>query len=69
MVDFVKLLTGVLKQMKEPYGIGINSLNHIYVNDSGNDRVLVFDEQGSLISKWDQKGSDEGAFDSMGFGG
>lgn len=55
--------------MKEPYGIGINSLNHIYVSDSGNDRVLVFDEQGRLISKWDQQGSDEGAFDTMGFGG
>lgn len=55
--------------MKEPYGIGINSMNHIYVSDSGNDRVLVFDQQGRLISKWDQKGSEKGAFDTMGFGG
>ena len=55
--------------MKDPYGIAINSAGRIYVTDAGNSRVLVFDGEGKLLSKWDAQGSGEGQFHSMGFGG
>jgi len=55
--------------MKDPYGVAINSLGHIYVSDMGNDRVLIFDENGMLLDKWDKQGREGGAFNSMGFGG
>ena len=56
-------------RMKDPYGVAVNSQGHIYVSDMGNDRVLILDENGALIGKWDKKGSLEGEFNSMGFGG
>jgi len=52
-----------------PYGIALDSSGRIYVNDAGNSRVLVFDEAGTLLTKWDQQGSSEGEFKSLGFGG
>ena len=55
--------------MKDPYGVAVNSLGHIYVTDSGNNRVLIFDAEGNLVGKWDKEGSEDGAFKSMGFGG
>lgn len=55
--------------MKDPYGVAINSLGHIYVSDMGNSRILIFDAMGNLIDKWDLQGSGDGAFQSMGFGG
>ncbi len=55
--------------MKDPYGIAINSFGHIYVSDAGNDRVLIFDEKGTLLGKWDNHGSGEGEFKTLGFGG
>ncbi len=55
--------------MKDPYGVAINSLGHIYVSDMGNDRVLILDEKGTLLGKWDKQGNFEGEFNSMGFGG
>lgn len=55
--------------MKDPYGVAINSQGHIYVSDMGNDRVLIFDAAGKRIGTWDKKGSGEGEFNSMGFGG
>ena len=55
--------------MKDPYGVAINSLGHIYVSDAGNNRVLIFDAQSNLLAKWDKEGSGEGEFKTMGFGG
>ncbi len=55
--------------MKNPYGVDINSLGHIYVSDSGKNRVLIFDSMGTLIAKWDKQGSGEGEFNTKGFGG
>lgn len=55
--------------MKDPYGVAVNSEGNIYVSDMGNDRVLIFDAAGKLVDKWDKKGSGEGEFNSMGFGG
>lgn len=55
--------------MKDPYGVAVNSLGNIYVSDAGKDRVLIFDVDGNLLAKWDKKGSGEGEFNTMGFGG
>lgn len=55
--------------MNDPYGVAVNSLGQIYVSDMGKDRVLIFDAAGNLLAKWDKKGSGEGEFKSMGFGG
>ena len=55
--------------LKDPYGVAINSLGHIYVSDMGNDRVLVMDSNGTLLDKWDDQGDGEGEFKTMGFGG
>lgn len=55
--------------MKDPYGVAVNSLGHIYISDAGKDRVLIFDADGNLLAKWDKKGSGEGEFKTLGFGG
>ena len=55
--------------MKDPYGVAVNSQGNIYVSDMGNDRVLIFDAAGKRVDTWDKKGSGEGEFNSMGFGG
>ena len=37
--------------------------NGIYVTDTGNDRVMKFSNNFSLITKWDTKGTGDGQFD------
>ena len=39
-------------QLKEPYGITIDSKGDIYVADSGNNRVQKFDAFGNFITTW-----------------
>lgn len=36
--------------------------------DAGKDRALMFDAEGNLLVKWEQKGSGEGEFSTMGLG-
>ena len=48
--------------LNTPYGLALDSSGKIYVNDAGNSRVLVFDNAGTLLTKWDKKGSGEGEF-------
>ncbi|MEN9563687.1 MAG: hypothetical protein RIR73_1931 [Chloroflexota bacterium] len=55
--------------MNSPYGVAVNSLGNIYVSDTGKDRVLIFDVDGNLLAKWDKKGSGDGEFKTLGFGG
>ena len=54
--------------MNAPYGIAVNSLGNLYVNDAGNNRVLVFDTNGNLLAKWDKQGNGDGEFKTLGFG-
>lgn len=52
-------------QFVRPTGIAIdNSSNNVFVLDSGNNRVQVFDTHGKFIAKWGSKGSGDGQFDS-----
>ena len=41
--------------MKEPHGIAIGDDGAIYVTDNGNRRILKFDKNGNLISKFGSK--------------
>lgn len=55
--------------LQDPYGVAVNSDGKLYVSDAGHSRVLIFDNTGKLITKWDAHGSDNGQFNSFGFGG
>lgn len=56
-------------RLTDPYGIALDSTGNIYINDAGNSRVVVFDNAGNFLSKWDKHGSGDGEFKSLGFGG
>jgi DNA-binding beta-propeller fold protein YncE len=52
-------------QFNKPVDIAISDpSNHVYVVDSGNNRIQVFDTNGKLISKWGSKGTGDGQFDN-----
>ena len=44
-------------------GMGIDSLDNIYVVDNGNDRIQKFDGEGTLLAKWGQQGTGNGRFE------
>src|SRR5512147_506772 len=67
--ELVLDITNESDPLKTPYGIALDSTGKIYVNDAGNSRVLVFDNNGTQLAKWDQKGNAKGEFNSLGFGG
>lgn len=41
----------------EPRGIAVDSRDYVYVCDSGNSRIQVFDGNGNFIRSWGEKGS------------
>jgi len=49
-------------EFKIPYGISINSLDQIFVTDTGNHRVQVFNKDGNYISQFGSKGDGKGEF-------
>ena len=49
-------------QLSNPWGIAIGTDGLIYVTDSGNDRVEVFDGQGNYKRQWGSQGSGPGQF-------
>ncbi len=51
-----------------PYGVDVDADGNVYVFDSGNHRVVVFDDSGNEIGGWGGQGSEPGRFDSLGFG-
>src|SRR5512138_10066 len=55
--------------IQDPYGVAVNSQGNLYVTDAGHSRVLVFDNTGKFLTKWDAHGSGDGQFKSLGFGG
>ena len=65
---FMKL-TGDDRPLNTPYGVALAQDGSFYVSDSGNNRILKFDGAGNLLATWDQSGSGDGEFKSMGFGG
>ena len=50
-------------QFNRPSAIAIDpSSNNVYIVDSGNNRIQVFDLDGKFISKWGTQGSGDGQF-------
>src|SRR5690349_6483317 len=67
--ELVLAITNESSPLKDPYGVAISPSGKVYVNDAGNSRVLAFDSAGTLLETWDQKGTGDGQFTSLGFGG
>jgi tripartite motif-containing protein 71 len=45
-----------------PQGIAVDSLGHVYVVDTINNRIEVFNTNGTFITKWGSQGSGDGQF-------
>ena len=51
-------------EFERPLGIGVNLTNgKIYVADTGNHRIQVFDSTGTFDSTWGTQGQASGQFD------
>jgi len=51
-------------QFFHPTTVAINSLSQVFICDSGNNRVQVFDKDGKYVNKFGSKGNGKGEFDS-----
>ncbi len=49
-------------QFRTPLGLGIDAAGNIYVADSQNDRIQVFDGNGHFIAKFGTTGTDSAQF-------
>ena len=50
-------------QFREPHGMAVDSSGNIYVADTGNHRIQVFDTKGRFIRQFGSRGSGNGQFD------
>lgn len=46
-----------------PRGIAVDSQGHVFIADTGNKRIVVFDEDGTYITEFGSAGFDPGQFD------
>jgi predicted membrane-bound mannosyltransferase/DNA-binding beta-propeller fold protein YncE len=46
-----------------PRGIAVDNNGHVFVTDTGNKRIVVFDEEGNYITEFGSAGFDPGQFD------
>ena len=51
------------------YGIAVDSMNNVYVVDTGNSRIQKFDKNGNFILAWGTPGIEDGQFNFYNFGG
>jgi sugar lactone lactonase YvrE len=51
-------------QLNAPQGLGIAPDGTVYVADTSNHRIQVFDSEGNLLRKWGSQGSGDGSFRS-----
>ncbi len=51
-------------QFLRPTDIAIDSSKNIYVVDSGNNRIQVFNSNGKFITKWGSQGNGNGQFNN-----
>ena len=50
-------------QFNQPFTVAVNASGYIYVADSGNYRIQVFDSNGVFMKKWGSYGGGNGQFD------
>lgn len=48
--------------LKKPMGVAVDDKGNVYVTDSGDDKVKIFNEQGKLVNSFGKKGSASGEF-------
>ena len=49
-------------QFNVPSGVAVDASGHVYVADSGNDRIQVFDSSGNYQYQWGSSGFGDGQF-------
>jgi DNA-binding beta-propeller fold protein YncE len=49
-------------QFNRPYGVAVDGGGHVYVADTGNNRVQVFTTDGAYLTQWGTYGSGDGQF-------
>lgn len=49
-------------QLNDPHGLAMDSAGRIFVADRGNQRIQVFDQEGTFVATWPQFGHPEGLF-------
>ncbi|BAP54394.1 NHL repeat containing protein [Thioploca ingrica] len=49
-------------EFNQPYGIGIDNQNHVYVTDYQDNRIQQFDSEGHFLTKWGMLGAQAGQF-------
>jgi hypothetical protein len=49
-------------QFNNPIGVAIDARGHVYVADTGNDRIQKFDAKGKFLAKWGSCGNGNGQF-------
>ncbi len=48
--------------LSRPFGISVDTLDNVYVADTGNNRIQKFTSDGNFIKKWGRLGTDPGKF-------
>jgi sugar lactone lactonase YvrE len=51
-------------QFSEPKGIGVNDNRHVYVADTGNNRIQKFSINGGFLTEWGKDGTTVGKFNN-----
>jgi uncharacterized protein (TIGR03663 family) len=49
-------------QLQDPRGITVDEAGNVYVADSGNNRIQVFDSSGQFLTQWGNEGDGPGQF-------
>jgi tripartite motif-containing protein 71 len=57
------LLWFIRDASRRPVGdVAVDAQGHVYVADSGNSRIQVFDSEGQFLAKWGEEGMGDGQF-------